>query len=68
MMSRVEAKNAHEDAEGCIRKIVLLQGELAVEHQAWGCLRGSVENNSRSSPFYRLEGLSCLTLSSLPHG
>jgi hypothetical protein len=39
-MSRVEAENVvvlastHEDVEGLIRKIVLLEGELAVERQA----------------------------------
>jgi hypothetical protein len=39
-MSRVEVENAmmlasaHEDAEGLVRKIVLLEGELAAEHQA----------------------------------
>jgi hypothetical protein len=39
-MSRVEVENAmmlasaHEDAEGLVRKIVLLEGELVAEHQA----------------------------------
>jgi hypothetical protein len=39
-MSRAEAKNAtmlvsaREDAEGLVQKMVLLEGELAVEHQA----------------------------------
>jgi hypothetical protein len=39
-VSRVEAENAaalsstHEDAEGFVRKIALLESELAVEHRA----------------------------------
>jgi hypothetical protein len=71
-VSIVEAKTtaalaaAREDVEGFLRKIVLLEDELAAKHRAGRCPRGSTEGSSRSTPFYRPWALSCATSSSVP--
>jgi hypothetical protein len=71
-VSRAEAENvaalasAREDAEGFACKIALLEDELGTEDLAQGCLRGSIESNSRSSPFCRHRALSCVTPSLPP--
>jgi ribosomal protein S2 len=70
-VSRVEAENAavlassREDAEGFVRKITQLEHLRQMPER---CLRGSVRNNLRSSPFYRSEALSCGMPLSAHHG
>jgi hypothetical protein len=69
-VSRAEAENTtvldstREDVKGFVRKIGLHEDDLAAERQA----REASESNSRSSPVYKLEALSCVMPSSVPHG
>jgi hypothetical protein len=73
-VSRAEARNAmalasaHEDAEGFARKIPFLKTSLPQSVRLGSYLRGSAENNSRSSPFCRHGAPSYVTPSSIPHG
>jgi hypothetical protein len=70
----VEAENATvlasacKDAESFVQKIALLESELVAERRPERYLRGSVESNLRSSPFYRPGGMSCATPALVPHG
>jgi hypothetical protein len=73
-VSRAEAKNgvvlafAHEDADGFVWKIALLEDSLRQSVRLGKCLRGTAKDNTRSSPFYIAGIPSCVMPSLVPHG